>query len=59
MILSFVYLILRLSDSNSMKKLLYAQQAQENKAKESNKEKLIEMRDTMNKIVINMKECLC
>ena len=46
MILSFVYLILRLSDSNSMKKLLYAQQAKENKAKESSKEKLIEMRDT-------------
>ena len=46
MILSFVYLTPRPSDSNSMKKLLYAQQAQENKAKESNKEKLIEMRDT-------------
>ena len=46
MLISLIYLILRPSDSNSMKKILYAQQEKEKKAEESSKEKLIEMRNT-------------
>ena len=49
MLISLIYLILRPSDSNSMKKILYAQQEKEKKAEESSKEKLIEMRNTSNK----------
>ena len=44
MIISFVYLALRPSDTNSMKKILYAQQKDE----QPKKEKLIEMRNTSN-----------
>ena len=49
MIISFVYLVLRPSDGNAMKKLLYQQQEKEKKALETSKEKLIEMRNTSNK----------
>ena len=44
MIISFVYLVLRPSDTNAMKKILYAQQKEE----QPKKEKLIEMRNTSN-----------
>ena len=44
MIISFVYLALRPSDTNSMKKILYAQQKDE----QPKKEKLIDMRNTSN-----------
>lgn len=44
MLISFVYLALRPSDTNSMKKILYAQQKDE----QPKKEKLIEMRNTSN-----------